>query len=752
MAKNLNRKNPHPQLDLSVPNSDALLPPSVTTDQADYAPGETATITAKGFKSGSTIRFAIADDPNDPGDDGNADIYPAFYVTDGGVGDLDGKVNGQVVTTWFVPTDNNGSGSGIPDAFHATLKLTATGVKAGKDGVFGTSDDITTSQIATTTFTDAGPAITLTGSTVTHDETAGLQNSSATSTVPGDANDNDILVSSLPSDFSNRLTALGAGTALGAARSGYTGVGGNTGSEVFTVSPVAGAVLTDLAFTDASGAALNGQQWVRDDLSTVAIEQIPVTTINGNSIFLYTDPGNNNILLGRAGSGTTPNPSGAIVFAAYLEQTALSGGVIGGKIWTVQYQALSHPNTTDPDDALDLSKQLYVGANQDLNFSLANAPSGQNLFMMFGNADAAIVVTGRKPANQSTGVNITTGDTVNTSQGGGTTTIGINNQLIDPTEGAYFTFVTGANSNYTVPNLDQNEADIEANIAFSNVLNARAATFTISQIQPGGQKASTLKLSARSTAPEPGVNFIDGLTGDTNVSITQVVVRNANGAVLVDTTTSLSGGGVTVSFSGGTATIAGVKAKYTVEYRTSADHNRVLIEHPGNSNANLNSSFDIGGFKLLQVSTATAEIGSKIFFEDAEPRISANSSLSADALVVDETVLPNNASANLAGNFSFTSAYGSDGAGSLSSSYALSVKSSGVASGLFDVATGEAVQLFLNATSGAVEGRISGGTIVFTVSVSSAGQVSLDQIRALRHLNPNDANDAVSLSAADLIT
>ncbi|HBE54365.1 MAG TPA: hypothetical protein DDW76_37865, partial [Cyanobacteria bacterium UBA11369] len=59
--------------------------------------------------------------------------------------------NGQVVTTWFVPIDNNGSDSGIPDALNATLNLTATG--AGADGTFGTSDD----QVATTTFTDANP-------------------------------------------------------------------------------------------------------------------------------------------------------------------------------------------------------------------------------------------------------------------------------------------------------------------------------------------------------------------------------------------------------------------------------------------------------------------------------------------------------------------------------------------------------------------------------------------------------------------
>ncbi len=123
--------------------------PTVTTDKQDYAPGETVTITARGFEAGSTITLAIADDPNDPGDDGDADVYQPFSITDGGEGDLDGVANGQIITTWIVPKDNNGTGSGTPDALNATLILTATG--DGIDHRFGTIDD----QVATTTFTDA---------------------------------------------------------------------------------------------------------------------------------------------------------------------------------------------------------------------------------------------------------------------------------------------------------------------------------------------------------------------------------------------------------------------------------------------------------------------------------------------------------------------------------------------------------------------------------------------------------------------
>ncbi|MFN6395562.1 MAG: hypothetical protein ACK4V9_14115, partial [Aphanizomenon sp.] len=77
-----------------LPNQDM----TVSTDKADYAPGETVKITAGGFAKGSTITFAIADDPSDFGDDGDRDFYTLSPnpITDGGVGDLDGNANGEV--------------------------------------------------------------------------------------------------------------------------------------------------------------------------------------------------------------------------------------------------------------------------------------------------------------------------------------------------------------------------------------------------------------------------------------------------------------------------------------------------------------------------------------------------------------------------------------------------------------------------------------------------------------------------------
>lgn len=256
------------------PTADDTNSPSVTTEQNDYAPGSTAIITASGFTAGSTVKIEV-DHATNPGADGvwgTADDvlntsagagHDPWYVTDGGAGDLDGQANGSVTTSWYVDPD---------DSAGARFLLSAS------------SDGAT----ATATFTDAGPIVSATGVTVSADETAGLQNATATPSPAGDANDNDILLASLPAAFTARLTALGAGTASGAALSGYTGAAGNTGSNAFTISAAPGGAITDILFTGSGGAPLNG---LDSGLDTLA----------GQDILLYTDTTNNNVLVGQIG-------------------------------------------------------------------------------------------------------------------------------------------------------------------------------------------------------------------------------------------------------------------------------------------------------------------------------------------------------------------------------------------------------------------------------------------------------------------
>jgi T1SS-143 domain-containing protein len=139
--------------------------------------------------------------------------------------------------------------------------------------------------------------------------------------------------------------------------------------------------------------------------------------------------------------------------------------------------------------------------------------------------------------------------------------------------------------------------------------------------------------------------------------------------------------------------------------------------------------------------SATANMS--ITIEDDSPSISATGA--GAALQVDETALATDAQANFAA--AFTSSYGADGAGTIA--YALHAVAG--ASGLTDTATGEAVNLVQNGTT--VEGRTAGSNaLVFTLTVDGSGNVTLDQQRAVVHPNTANPNDAVSLTAADLVT
>ncbi|WP_242443173.1 hypothetical protein [Pseudomonas sp. LFM046] len=561
--------------------------------------------------------------------------------------------------------------------------------------------------------------ITLTDSLTVLDETAGLQNSTATGSAPQDANDTEILVASLPSIFST----LGAGTAIGAALSGYTGAAGNTGSNAFTLS----SSVSDIGFVGPNGAPLNGLDSGLD-------------TLDGTSILLYTSTTNNNVLLGRAGV------DGPIVFAAYIEETAT-----GGKIWTAQYQPLAHPITTNPDDALTLLDKVFIGTSQDLTFSLANAPSGQNLFLMFTTAtpnvvggritDPTIIATGKNPADQSSGVNITTGDTINTSQAGGPTTFGTNNQMITEEEGIRFTFVTGARQDLTIPNLDQNEADIESNIDFTNVFNARSASFDVVQLQSG--KSAVVKISAFTTAVETGINFVNGYGNDTKVGISNIVVKNSSTGQVVNDP------GLLITITDGIATISGVKAGYRIEYTTTADHNRVLVENGAalNAKGNNHADFDIGGFTLGQVSTDKVEIGSTLVFEDDGP--------SATGAAASGTVDEDGLTAGIPGGTGDVAGEATVASGSVTGIFQsgadapLTYSLSSITSGLPQTLTSGGVAVTYSVLGNTLTAS-AGSVSVFTFSLTTAGAYTFTLLKPLDHPAGNDEND-ITLNLGSLL-
>ena len=144
--------------------------------------------------------------------------------------------------------------------------------------------------------------------------------------------------------------------------------------------------------------------------------------------------------------------------------------------------------------------------------------------------------------------------------------------------------------------------------------------------------------------------------------------------------------------------------------------------------------------------SSTLNIGTDLNFDDDGPSISASEN--QPSLTVDETNLATNATASFAGLF--TSSFGADGAGTVT--YALAISAPGANSGLVDVATGQNIVLVLNA--GVVEGHVgnAAGALAFTVSINAAGDVTLDQIRAVAHPDANNPNDSVTLGADNLVS
>ncbi|MER8629854.1 DUF5801 domain-containing protein, partial [Mesorhizobium opportunistum] len=136
------------------------------------------------------------------------------------------------------------------------------------------------------------------------------------------------------------------------------------------------------------------------------------------------------------------------------------------------------------------------------------------------------------------------------------------------------------------------------------------------------------------------------------------------------------------------------------------------------------------------------------------------SGTAAPTLNVDESYLANGSTPNAAltvatGNFSgaFTAVQGADGA---TVAYSLAISSPGVASGLIDSATGQAVVLVLNGNT--VEGHVgtAAGAMVFTLAANTTtGVVTLTELRAVHEGSGEngDASEGISLnSVANLVT
>jgi hypothetical protein len=570
-------------------------------------------------------------------------------------------------------------------------------------------------------------SITINGS-VTLDESAGLQ-TSGIAVGDEDNNDSDVTLATLQSAVASFYSRLFGALELNLSTAFSTANGvARSATDYISLSGTGGVV--SLGFTDSSGAAL---PIYGVDLVGAACN---LTALDGGAITLFMDPADE--LGNQVAYGV--DEDGDIVFALYMEPAA---DLLSARVWMVQFEAFDNPVDTNDDDPLVMTG-LGVGAGVSTEFNFSALPSGQNLFGMVGSTSSGLIVIGKNPLPlNDDGTMTNASNTINTSQGGGPTTIGINNQMFDPGDGAYFTFVKNPVPDYLAGapgGLDQNEADDADNMQYTGgTIESDGAFVTISQIQ--GNTLATMDIAAYNISGSPQGQALITASGQNAVTITAVRVYNAAGTLVEDSDGSPNSAAITITFGTGAngiplgaVRVSGLDAGYKIEWDTSDLHDQVLI-------TGVVGKFDIGGFGVNEATSVNAPL-TGVRFEDDGPTVDLVLDSEAE-LRVDESTLPAVDSITAADLWSTNSAsFGTDGPGADDSAYML-VLGADTTSGLFDTLSGLEVILSINGAGTLITGAVNGGAdVVFTIAIDAdTGDVTLTQSRAMVNGDPTDPDE-----------
>ncbi|TKB13199.1 MAG: hypothetical protein E5V75_22210 [Mesorhizobium sp.] len=542
-------------------------------------------------------------------------------------------------------------------------------------------------------------ALDITAQDIIVDETTGLQ-------------DDDVNPAIAPYNTNTTLTYLLSLDASGGLASPEVAFQ----ADFVIASASAGETITSVILTQsASGTPFS---------TTVGVNS-GIKTADGNYVWLFQDATHPNVVIGVIGTSdpaAEPAETGPLAFSFALISTSTTGHF---DLYTVQYVPLFNPITTDPDDRIDLTDKVFasVAGTTTVGFSGQSAAPGNHDFYLINSPD---------DASKQLLVIALNGGTANVSTQG----FGVNNQSINPNETLQVDFVTGGNLNAGTASQIQYGSHIET---------ITQAGFTINQItpsQPDKRVDITIK-AFDNTGNDQGTDFFDGTTTNP-VDIVSIKLTGQSGfasTITADGTYATGSGNVTVTGLTGTGnavTITGLDNITTVDITTASKMDRMTV-----TGVDANEGCDITEFHFKTTSTNayTEQVGSFINFDDDGPSISTTGT--EPTLTVDETVLTTDDTKSFAANFS--SAFGADGAGTVT--YALGFTAG--ATGLTDTLTGQAVVLSLN--GGVVEGRTAtSNELVFTVSVDTSGNVTLDQLRAVVHPT-SDPDESKTLAADNLV-
>jgi len=221
----------------------------------------------------------------------------------------------------------------------------------------------------------------------------------------------------------------------------------------------------------------------------------------------------------------------------------------------------------------------------EITFNFDTLPSGQNLFGMIGTPTAGLIVFGNKPQVNPDGSFTNSSDTINTSQGGGGTTIGVNNQMFDPGDGARFTFVKNPDPRFLGTALDAGEADLAGNMVYGTTALRETLEVTsgfLKVVQSQGNTGRTMRLSLTNLTGAPQGAALLTATGSA-ANLTEVKVTSSTGQVR----TVLANG------SAASVDITNLNAGDTVSWKSATPFDQALVQCVA-------GKFDIGGFGTTQ--------------------------------------------------------------------------------------------------------------------------------------------------------
>ena len=522
--------------------------------------------------------------------------------------------------------------------------------------------------------------------------------------------------------------------------SGYTGFPQHALAEDFVSST---NQVTDYFLGDSAGDPLVG---VATDLY-----------IGDDQIFLYSVGTGGNIVVGRLGSGTTADPTGAVALAICVDETKdIDGFVTGADLWTCMFGPIvdHEQNLVDSADQLDLTDLVYLGSDFDTTTEVpfenfATVPSGQDEFALIGpttgSSDVDLIITGFKG---------TAVGTVNVSTQG----LGSNAQQVDEGESLRIDIVDANAANFASAD-EPNEVHDEANLGYAGGhKDAVAAQFEIQQINPTPVVA-TVSVHAYYTETDfQGDGFnqdaIDDPGDEVQIDVADVLILDADGD---DITAAFLARGGTITAAGDGVRISGLLVHEQVKFTTDGEaFNRFTVTNTDTTNGP--DAWDLGAIIVTVLEggsdTEFGELGSHLIFQDDGPIIELSGGAVPELEVDDSDLGADDGPTDFSGLWDPVD-YGADGEGSVE--YTLGLRDGdGTNSGLTETSSGHAVFMFVE--GGDIVGRegtdatdAETGDEIFRISVDADGNVSLDQSSAVVHDDPDDSNESRSI-ASDLIT